>query len=177
MLQIEHRESHDVDIFLRDPQLLAFLDPQKHDFQFDVEPIGCTGDGTRFLKLAFDIGEIDFIVDETKTALPTIERTIEGQNTLLETIPEIVTKKIVHRGTSPQPRDIYDIAAAGEEHSEAIISALREYKAEVEQARKALDRLKPNFVRNAILDLQIRDKFLPLAETALDRTKGILRAV
>jgi hypothetical protein len=28
MLQIDHRESHDVDIFLTDPQLLASLDPQ-----------------------------------------------------------------------------------------------------------------------------------------------------
>lgn len=27
ILQINHRESHDVDIFLPDPQLLAFLDP------------------------------------------------------------------------------------------------------------------------------------------------------
>jgi len=32
MLQIDHRESHDVDFFLRDPQLLPFLDPQKRDF-------------------------------------------------------------------------------------------------------------------------------------------------
>jgi Nucleotidyl transferase AbiEii toxin, Type IV TA system len=79
MLQIDHRESHDVDIFLRDPQLLPFLDPQKHDFEFDIEPVDYTGDGARFLKLAFDVGEIDFIVDESKTALPTIERVIEGQ--------------------------------------------------------------------------------------------------
>lgn len=177
MLQIDHRESRDVDIFLRDPQLLPFLDPQRHDFEFDVKPLDYTGDGAKFLKLTFDIGEIDFIVTEPKTAQPTTERVIEGQSTLLETIPEIATKKIVHRGSSLQPRDIFDIAAAGEEHSEAVISALREYEAEVEQARKALDRLKPDFVRNAILDLQIRDKFLFLTETALDRTKEILRAV
>jgi hypothetical protein len=102
---------------------------------------------------------------------------IEGQNTLLETIPEIVTKKIVHRGASPRPRDIFDVAAAGEEHSEAIISALRQYKAEAERALQALDRLNADFVRKAILELQIRDKFLPLAETALDCTKEILRSV
>jgi hypothetical protein len=30
MLQLDHRESHDIDIFLNDPQQLPFLDPQKH---------------------------------------------------------------------------------------------------------------------------------------------------
>jgi hypothetical protein len=96
---------------------------------------------------------------------------------LLETIPEIITKKIVHRGTSPQPRDIFDVAAAGRTHLESIVSALRQYKADVAQAMKALDRLNADFVRKAILELQIRDKFLPLAEIALDRAKEILRAV
>lgn len=38
MLQIDHRESRDVDLFLQDPQLLAFLDPQKHDFEFEIGP-------------------------------------------------------------------------------------------------------------------------------------------
>jgi Nucleotidyl transferase AbiEii toxin, Type IV TA system len=54
MLQIDHRESHDVDIFLDDPQLLGFLDPAKHDFDFEILPSGYdTGDGFGFLKLAF----------------------------------------------------------------------------------------------------------------------------
>lgn len=39
MLQIDHRISHDVDIFLPDPQALAFLDPQTHDFDFEMSPL------------------------------------------------------------------------------------------------------------------------------------------
>jgi hypothetical protein len=38
MLQIDHRESHDVDIFLPDPQLLPFLDPKLHDFELKSCP-------------------------------------------------------------------------------------------------------------------------------------------
>jgi len=49
MLQIDHRESRDVDLFLQDPQLLAFLDPQKHDFEFEICPSDYDGDGARFL--------------------------------------------------------------------------------------------------------------------------------
>jgi hypothetical protein len=46
MLQIDHRESHDIDIFLRDAQLLPFLDPQRRDFAFEILPKDYTGDGT-----------------------------------------------------------------------------------------------------------------------------------
>jgi hypothetical protein len=54
MLQIDHRESRDVDIFLDDPQLLPFFDPQKQDFKFDILPSDYGGDGTKFLKLTFN---------------------------------------------------------------------------------------------------------------------------
>ena len=53
MLQIDHRESRDVDFFLRDPQLLPFLDPQKQDFKFEISPSDYSGDGTRFLRFSF----------------------------------------------------------------------------------------------------------------------------
>ncbi len=68
MLQIDHRESRDVDIFLPDPQLLSFLDPQTHDFQLEIRPTDHQGDGSSFLKFAFkDIGEIDFILGHAMT--------------------------------------------------------------------------------------------------------------
>jgi hypothetical protein len=95
--------------------LLAFLDPEKHDFNLEIPPSDYTGDGNSFLKLVFaDIGQIDFIIAQPKTGDPVTERVIEGETTLLETVPEIITKKIVHRGSAIQPRDIFDIAAASE---------------------------------------------------------------
>ena len=178
MLQIDHRESRDVDLFLQDPQLLAFLDPQKHDFKFEIWPSGHDGDGTGFLKLAFqDIGEIDFIVAQPKTTQPTIRREIEGENTLLETVPEIITKKIVYRGSSIKPRDIFDIAAAAERYADSIIAELGSYRTDVARAIEALERLNPKFVNNAISQLLIREKFGAIAKTAIERTKQILRAV
>lgn len=95
MLQIDHRESHDVDLFLNDAQLLPFLNPETHDFTFEVTPTDHYGDGTSFLKFAFDgIGEIDFIVRQALTNSPAIEREVEGEKILLETVPEIITKKV-----------------------------------------------------------------------------------
>jgi len=86
MLQIDHRESHDVDIFLPDAQYLSYLDPKLQDFEFEIGPSDYTGDGTGFLKLAFkDIAEIDFIIGHAMTGDPTINRTIEGEQVDLET--------------------------------------------------------------------------------------------
>ena len=139
MLQIDHRESHDVDFFLHDPQWLAFLDPEKHDFNFEIPPSDYTGDGTGFLKFVFaDIGQIDFIIAQPKTAEPVTERVIEDVTTRLETIPAPVAKKIVYRGSAIQPRDIFDIAAASEKYADALVAALSSYTSAVDEAIKSL---------------------------------------
>jgi Nucleotidyl transferase AbiEii toxin, Type IV TA system len=178
MLQVNHRESRDVDIFLRDPQLLPFLDPKTHDFKFMIKPSNYGGDGARVLKLYFDeIGEIDFIVDDAKTANPTIQREIEGQNTILERVPEIITKKIVHRGASLKPRDIFDIAASAEHYADDVISGLRSYRKEVARALETMESLNPEFANNVISQLVIRPEFSEVAKTAIDRAKRLLRAI
>jgi hypothetical protein len=178
MIQIGHRESQDVDVFLTDPQLLSLLDPQKRDFQFEIWPADYDGDGARFQKLAFkDVGEIDFIVARAMTPSPTIQTRIEGEPTLLETIPEIIAKKIYYRGSSIKPRDIFDIAAGGEQHADSIIDALRPYRTEVQRTLGVIDRLKPDFVNRAIAQLAIKDRFRPIAETALQKASQLLRAV
>jgi Nucleotidyl transferase AbiEii toxin, Type IV TA system len=141
MLQIDHRESHDIDIFLNDPQQLPFLDPQKRDFKFEIQPDAYEGDGVRSLKLVFGIGEIDFIVAGALTSSPTTQAEIEGEIVQLETVPEIITKKVFYRRSSIMPRDIFDIAAAGEGSADAIIEQLRCYKDPVMQTLAAMEKL------------------------------------
>jgi len=178
MIQIGHRESHDIDIFLSDPQLLALLDPGKRDFVLDRPQADYSGDGITFLKWVFqDLGEIDFIVAGPLTSQPTTRRAVEGEEILLETVPEIIAKKIYHRGSSVRPRDIFDIAAAGEAHQASLILALQPYKAEVSKALAAMDRLNPEFVSRAISQLAIRPQYDTVARTAHDRAKNIMRAI
>lgn len=177
MVQIGHRESHDVDIFLPDAQLLPFLDPQKRDFDFEILPSDYTGDGTTFLKLAFEIGEIDFIVAQSLTSSPTTRTTVAGEAVSLETIPEIIAKKIYHRGASIMPRDIFDIAAGRERHADAIIRELRSYPDEVARTLAAIERQNPEFVNATIAQLSIKDPYIAIARTALEKAKEILKAV
>nr|AWM05002.1 hypothetical protein CIT40_32505 [Bradyrhizobium amphicarpaeae] len=177
MLQIDHRISHDVDIFLPDPQVLPFLDPQKNDFDFEVRPTDYGGDGTRLLKLGFEFGEIDFIVAPSLTSSPTTRATVEGEAVLLETIPEIIAKKIHHRGKNIAPRDIFDIAAGSERHAESIIKELAGYRDGVSNTLATIENLKPDFVRAAINQLSIKDPYRLIADVALEKTKELLRAV
>jgi hypothetical protein len=178
MLQIGHRQSEDIDIFLHDPQLLSYLDPKLHDFEFEIMPSDYQGDGPHFLKLAFDrIGEVDFIVSAPLTDAPSTRRKVEGEDVDVETIAEIITKKVHFRGAHIKPRDIFDIAAAGRSDRNGILSALRGYRNDVESTLAAIDRLNPDFVKATIAALAIDDDYQAVAETALFDAAALLRAV
>jgi nucleotidyltransferase AbiEii toxin of type IV toxin-antitoxin system len=178
MLQISHRESHDIDIFLSDAQQLGFLNPDKRDFQFEILPSEYNGDGASYLKLAFEsIGEIDFIVGHAMTATPTVRRKIEGRSVLLEAVPEIIAKKIYYRGASIKPRDIFDIAAGAEQHEGEIVTALGDYKAAVTKTLQTMSKLNPTFVAASIASLAIKEEYSKVASTAFQRAKEVLLTV
>ena len=54
MLQINHRESHDIDLFLDDPQLLPFVTAAVGEMDFEIGVPSYNGDGTGHLKIAFE---------------------------------------------------------------------------------------------------------------------------
>ena len=139
MLQIDHRESHDIDIFLDDPQILPFLNPQIQDFAMTRRPDEYKTDGTQALKLAFDeLGEIDFICSSAILDIASERHDVRGQIVDLETPAEIAAKKVYFRGWNLQPRDMFDLAAIAEHHGDDyLVSALRECGRE--RCQKALD--------------------------------------
>jgi hypothetical protein len=54
MLQIDHRESDDIDLFLNDPQLLPYLNPETQDIQLERLPDSYSVEGAAVLKLAYE---------------------------------------------------------------------------------------------------------------------------
>ena len=175
MLHIDHRESHDIDLFLPDPQALPFLNPETNDLSFRIVPDGYETDASRSIKFAFEkIGEIDFIVAGQLTANPTTERDIEGVRTLVETVPEIIAKKLHFRGRTIRPRNIFDIAAAGSLFEEEIVSALSRYTDGVKAALAAMERSNPDFVNRTIADLMIRERFRGLAPSSIEKARALL---
>ena len=78
---------------------------------------------------------------------------------------------------SPRPRDIFDIAAAGEQHADSLVKELRNYRDRVTQTLATIDKLNADFVNRAIAQLAIKEKYKAIAKTAIERSKEILRAV
>lgn len=179
MLQIDHRESHDVDLFIADPQLLGFLDPAKQDFVLSMAPSAYDGDGIGHLKLSFDdVGEIDFIVGQQQTEPGFKLQEILGVPAKLETPAEIIAKKIVYRGSRIQPRDIFDIAATLRVvGGDFLANALQDHRKEATATLNALDRLQPEFVERVISGLAIRNGFEGVVTTAYADTKGFLKTL
>lgn len=178
MIQINHRESHDVDIFFQNPGFLQYLNPETRDFKFDIMPTGYHGDGSHFRKFAFkEIGEIDFIATPDLTETPTIQMEVEGRQVLLETVPEIITKKIYHRGASIKPRDIFDIAAAMRVCEEDVVGALRRYPEETNVALATMDKLNPDFVTEANSELMTKEEFRKILGTSFEDARRLLSSV
>lgn len=178
MIQIGHRESHDIDIFLDDPQLLGFIDPSRSRLRFDLVPSDYQGDGLRFQKFAFEnVGEIDFIVACALTPTPFEIREVEGRTVHLETIPEIITKKVYYRGSEAKPRDIFDIAAAARSHLEPTVKALRAFPDQVSRTKDRLEKLNPEFVDRAIAQLMIMPDYKASAADSLNTALAVLDEV
>ncbi|WP_341485473.1 nucleotidyl transferase AbiEii/AbiGii toxin family protein [Thioclava sp. GXIMD4215] len=164
MLQINHRESHDIDIFVSDPQYLAYLNPVLQGYDIELEPTDYEGDGASSLKLVFDgIGEVDFICCTSLTNNPFAITDVLGTPVRLETPAEILAKKIYFRGKRLQPRDIYDIAAvAASEHSEESVRQLSAYGDACTDALQVIDKMNHDFVRDIMKRLLAHEGFRDL---------------
>ena len=119
MFYYAHRLSKDIDIFIPDPQFLAYLNPRTGGYAEDVTSE--YKDTAEYLKLFLPEGEIDFVASPTLTKIPFEEYEVLGRNILLETPVEIVAKKIWYRGDRATPRDLLDFAMVIDRHYSEIL--------------------------------------------------------
>lgn len=178
MLQIDHRESYDIGLFIDDPQILPYLNPSTQGYMLEMDPDEYKTDGVRSLKLAFSgVGEIDFICAPSLTEDPFTQREVRGVQVDLETPGEIIAKKIHYRGGSLQPRDIFDLACVakfcGDEYVIEILSPLKD---KVGIALGVAERMKPDFAKGIIEQLKIRRGYEGIPEIAHERTIALLKA-
>ncbi len=104
MLALNHRISDDIDLFIRDPQWIGYLSPR---LNANVESLTSVYEETAVsLKLRFAEGEIDFIVAAPLLRLP--EESSPETSFPLESVAEVLAKKLFHRGWQLAPRDLFD---------------------------------------------------------------------
>jgi hypothetical protein len=119
-LRYNHRESHDIDIFLQDPQFLRFLSPDLNDgvernLQSWVEM-------NNFIRLQFKEGEIDFINAPQISGEKPDFRKIFGHYSYIDQPTEIIAKKIHFRSDEFKPRDIFDLAFVFEDQKKTVLN-------------------------------------------------------
>ncbi|PWG01946.1 nucleotidyl transferase AbiEii/AbiGii toxin family protein [Sphingosinicella humi] len=178
MLQIHHRESHDIDLFIDDPQILPFLNPATQDYKLSRQPDDYDTDGAQVTKLIFqDIGEIDFICCADVTNTPSKKAMVRDREVDLETPAEIVAKKVYYRGSRLQPRDMFDIAAVAESlGADHVKHALKQCGADRLAAAQAVARAMDPMLAQRIIDqLMFREHTRHLVQKAQSITEGLLK--
>ncbi len=177
MLQIDHRDSHDVDLFIFDIQLLPYFNPETQDYDLKIVPSGYVAEAGS-LKISFDgVGEIDVICCSTITDYPSQMSDVAGRLILRETPAEIIAKKIVYRGYRLQPRDMFDIAAVAHALGEGyLVEALRGIKPAIATALSTIEGSDDRSVATVVSRLLVKPDFLDVQSTAKSRATSVLRA-
>lgn len=143
MLQYAHRQSRDIDIFLGDPQYMGFLSPRLND-TIDAW-VADWVEGPGWLKLAFSLGEIDFIAAPPLTAHPTEWRILQGRSVAVETPTEIVAKKLHYRAATFQPRDVFDLAVVQSHEPGALWASRATWSTELPMIRRRMQALETQY--------------------------------
>lgn len=107
-LRHEHRFSHDIGIFVPNPQYLGYLSPRLSDAAAVGEPD--YEEAAEFLKLRYPEGEVDFVAAGCITKPGSTLALVAGRTVSLETDLEILAKKLYFRGNRFKARDIFDLA-------------------------------------------------------------------
>lgn len=178
MLQIHHRESHDIDLFVDDAQYLPYLNPETQGYALALGASEYETDGTRALKIVFDgVGEIDFICCDAVTEHPFVVTETRGRELKLETPAEILAKKIVFRGSHLQPRDMFDIAAVAQAlGSDYVVEVFSKFPAACEAALRVTEKMSPGLVDSVTRRLLVSAGFEALQSDAQRLTKELLDA-
>lgn len=104
MLALRHRISHDIDLFIRDPQWIGYLSPRLND-RFEGVISGYSEEANA-IKLRLPDGEIDFIVGMSLLGLPSESH--PDTSFALEPVAEVLAKKLFYRGWALTSRDVFD---------------------------------------------------------------------
>jgi hypothetical protein len=170
MLHYEHRTSRDIDVFLRDPQLLPHLSPRLNDRAAALAPDYV--EGSSFVKLACIEGEIDFIVAPDLTAEPHESRSIGGRTVTLETPVEIAIKKAFYRAADLRIRDVFDLAVVIDRDGTRLQANAQVLAGKTPVLRARLAAMTPRYRARAAAEIAV----LPAGAPYLERAPAIVEA-
>lgn len=153
MFYFHHRKSRDVDIFLKNPQLLTRLSPRLNEKAEEISKEYI--EQANFIKLKLNSQEIDFIVAPNLTGLKPKKVKIDSKEIYIEQPEEIIAKKLFYRPESLKIRDIID-AVEVFKNSPNLMNILKKNKLLNEEViKKRFEYLKKKEKDLNISDLQL----------------------
>jgi hypothetical protein len=141
MTYYNHRRSKDIDIFLRDVQLLTKFTPRLNDYV--SERVDDYSEMSNFLKLKIKKQEIDFIVAPFLTKKPTVKKLLANAQVYIESPEEIIVKKIFYRAESFKTRDVFDLAVVIRNNADALMENIAVYQDKLDVLQHRLEAIKP----------------------------------
>lgn len=123
MLRYRHRRSRDIDLFVPDPQYLAYVTPRLSAVAERISPDYVEEAG--HVKLIRPEGDIDFVAAPNLTAPGFETWRIAGRAVRAETAVEIVAKKMWYRGAAATARDLFDLSLLIERERKTLAGAAR----------------------------------------------------
>lgn len=168
MLTYAHRDSKDIDIFVRDPQYLGWLTPRLHD---EIQTItACTAydETSNILRLVMDAGEMDFIVAAPLTKRPYEDWIFEGRKIVRERPVEIVAKKVFYRAQELAVRDVFDLACLLEHEPGEVMKEEGLFRAKQDVLVTRLLAMQAVYQQTAKDKINIRPGFEQLRDGAIE---------
>ena len=169
-----HRKSRDLDLFVTDARLVHWCSPRNNEAAADL--FVDYGEEATAVKLITGMQEIDIIAaapvvleEATEPAL------LHGREVLIERPREILAKKVVYRGRTFQPRDVFDLACvtvAEPEEVAAILPWLSPIHLDDLAAR--LDEIEPILGKQLVDKVEAYEGFTPLVGSCLEIARGVV---
>ena len=169
----QHRLSFDIDLFLIDQQYLSYFSP-KHWIE-DTSNFN----GSQYIDIHNHIGvvsanniKVDILVDSSSdTVLMDDTKTIFPFDIRVESIEDILAKKIVFRKKDNKARDIFDIAVAIQNDKNIIRNLLKNERVTDEDLQifqTALESINMQKYKTTIDLIEPINEYLSLADEAPD---------
>lgn len=175
MVQFQHRNSKDIDLFIADGQYITMLSPRLGG----EEIWNCPDydEQAHYLKLKYDEGEIDFIVSAPVTDKPMGTFNFRNWTIPIEHPVEIAIKKFFHRAEGLKPRDIFDIAVVASLHRDELIDELHTVIDKRETLLRRMATLPDAYYRQALDELDILPQWDHLKGTARECVMALVESI
>lgn len=170
-----HRKSKDLDLFVSDTRLVHWCSPRVNETAADL--FVDYGEEATAVKLVMGMQEVDIIAVAPVITDDAVEQaTLSGRPVLIERPREILAKKIVYRGRTFQPRDVFDLACVAYAEPDEV-AAIQPWinLTHLDDLDARLSELEPLLGKELADKVEAYPDFQPIVGPCLEIVRGVVQ--